>query len=359
VTEALLDVFKRHFFTDAGRLTKPQNASHFSVQVRYLKCQEHALLKLSGQHGLYVEPRIPDASAPSDEYQVVWLPQAGFSAAQHQSQCEPMSVGLARSGNRYGIRIPSAHFQQVFQKLKPEGLFLSPGTRQSWLCGPWPYGSDRKSIAKVFQGWPWQARPIQPAKAIKGGVLWLVQSVVDPPQTVYNLPHGQVMISKCDSAKEGTTESGSVVGPQSTVELCATSSTADPWLTKDPWQQALPKVPSQAVPNAVPSVAPNWQEMEDRVTQSILQKLPQDRMEVDDTSDRLHLLESQMQQMATRQQALEGTVMEHHKQNTVQVQSLQAQMMSHMEAQGAQIARMFDDQMSKLEGILSKKTRFE
>jgi len=51
--------------------------------------------------------------------------------------------------------------------------------------------------------------------------------------------------------------------------------------------------------------------------------------------------------------------MEHHKQNTVKVQSLQAQMMSHMEAQGAQIARMFDDQMSKLEGILSKKTRFE
>ena len=82
-------------------------------------------------------------------------------------------------------------------------------------------------------------------------------------------------------------------------------------------------------------------------------------MEVDDTSDRLHLLESQMQQMVSRQQTLEGTVMEHHKQNTVQVQSLQAQMMSHMEAQGAQIARMFDDQMSKLEGILSKKTRFE
>lgn len=359
VTEALLDVFKRQFFTDAGRPTKPQNASHFSVQVRYLKCQEHALLKLSGQHGLYVEPRTPDASVPSEEYQVVWLPQASFSAAQHQSQCEPMSVGLARSGNRYGIRIPSAHFQQVFQKLKPEGLFLAPGTRQSWLCGPWPYGSDRKSIAKVFQGWPWQARPIQPAKAITGGVLWLVQSVVDPPQTVYNLPHGQVMISKCDSAKEGTTESGSVVGPQSTVELCATSSTADPWLTKDPWQQALSKVPTHAVPNAVPRVAPNWQEMEDRVTKSILQQLPQDRMEVDDTSDRLHLLESQMQQMVSRQQTLEGTVMEHHKQNTVQVQSLQAQMMSHMEAQGAQIARMFDDQMSKLEGILSKKTRFE
>jgi len=129
----------------------------------------------------------------------------------------------------------------------------------------------------------------------------------------------------------------------------------DPWLTKDPWQQALHKVPMPAAP----SVVTNWQEMEDRVAQSVLQKLPQDRMEVDDTSDRLHLLETQMQQLTSRQQNLESSVTEHHKQHTAQVSSLQAQMMSQMEVQGVQIARMFEDQMTKLEGILSKKGRYE
>lgn len=115
--------------------------------------------------------------------------------------------------------------------------------------------------------------------------MWLIQSVEDPPNTVYNMQHGQVMISKVDSIREGMTEAGSVAGPQSTVELCATASTQDPWLTKDPWQQALHKVPLPAAP----SVVTNWQEMEDRVAQSVLQKLPQDRMEVDDTEDRFDL----------------------------------------------------------------------
>ena len=181
-TEVLLDVFRRQFFTDGGRPTRPANATHFSVQVRYLKMQETALLRLSGHHGLYVEPRVPDATVPSDEYQVVWLPQATFPTAQHQLQCEPMGIGLARSGARYGIRVTAAQYQQVFQKLEPDGLFLSPGTRQVWHCGPWPYGCDRKSLSRVFSDWKWQARPLQPAKPINGGLMWLIQSVERPSQ---------------------------------------------------------------------------------------------------------------------------------------------------------------------------------
>ena len=168
--DVLLDVFKRQFFTDGGRPTKPMNASHFSVQIRYLKAQELALLRMSGLKGVYVEPRTMDASSPSDEYQVVWLPQATFHTAQHQSQCEPLSLGLARSGKRYGLRVTAQQFQTLFSKLKPDGQFLAPGTRQLWQCGPWPYGSDRKSISKIFSEWKWQARPLQPAKAIDGGV---------------------------------------------------------------------------------------------------------------------------------------------------------------------------------------------
>ena len=167
--DVLLDVFRRQFFTDGGRPTKHAQASHFSVQVRYLKSQEMALLHLSGQHGIYIEPRVPDASGPSDEFQVVWIPHATFSAAQHQSQCEPMSLGLARSGKRYGLRVLAKNFQEVFQKLKPDGQFLAPGTRLTWQVGPFPYGSDRKSISKVFSEWNWQARPLQPAKPIPGG----------------------------------------------------------------------------------------------------------------------------------------------------------------------------------------------
>jgi hypothetical protein len=148
---------------------------------------------------------------------------------------------------------------------------------------------------------------------------------------------------------------GSAVGPQSTVELCAATSSHDPWLVRDPWQQAIQQMPKQPGPN----VFSHLQELEERMTQNILDKLPQDRMETDETENRLQLLEHQMTQLATRHQSLEQTVTENHRQNSAQVQTLQAQMMSQMEVQSCQMARMFEDQMTKLETILSKKGRYE
>lgn len=188
--------------------------------------------------------------------------------------------------------------------------------------------------------------------------MWLVQSVVDPPNLVYNMQHGQVMISRCDSVREGMAEHGSVIGPQSTIELCSTATAADPWTIQDPWQQALNKMPAQPPP----TMTPQLQELEERLERSILEKLPMDRMdrmETDDTEDRLQTLERQMQQLATRHQALEGQVSENHRQNTAQVQTLQAQMMSQMEVQRTHMSNMFEDQMSKLETILAKKGRHE
>ena len=353
--EVLLDVFRRQFFTDGGKPCKAHQASHFSVQIRYLKTQELAVLKLSGTNGLYAEPRVTDATAPSDEYQVVWLPQSTFAQVQHLAQCEPYSVGLARTGRRFGIRVTAQNFQQLFQKLKPDGQFLAPGTKQNWLCGPWPYGSDRKSLAKIFAEWQWQARPLQPARPIQGGVMWLIQSVLDPPQAVWNMKHGQVVVSKCASANVSMLEHDHVVGPQATVELCSSTAAQDPWLVQDPWQQTLSKIQVPAAPNMVSQL----QDIEDRLEKSLLAKLPCERMEVDDSDQRIHQLEQQVMALAGKQQNLEHTVNEHHRQNTAQVQSLQSQMMSQMETNRSQMAPMFEDQMSKLEAILAKKGRFE
>eukprot|EP00435_Cladocopium_sp_Y103_P020978 s358_g5.t1 len=345
--EVLLDVFRRQFFTDGGRPTKSAQASHFSVQVRFLKSQQLTMLRLSGVNGIYVEPRLPDSSAPSDEFQVVWLPQATFATAQHEAQCEPASLGLARSGKRYGIRVKAMHFQQLFQKLKPEGQFLAPGVKQNWCCGPWPYGTDRKSLARIFAEWNWQARPLQPAKPINGGVMWIVQSVADPPNAVWNMKHGQVVVSKCESANAAMTDQGDVAGPQGTVELCSTASASDPWLVEDPWQTTLRQIPI----NPAPSMINQLQEIEERLEKSLMDKLPQDRMETDENEQRIQLLEQQVQTLAQRHQSLESTVHENHRQNTAQMQSLQTQMVTQMEASRTQMAHMFQDQMSKLETV--------
>ena len=99
--------------------------------------------------------------------------------------------------------------------------------------------------------------------------------------------------------------------------------------------------------------------MEERLEKSILAKLPCEKMETDEDEDRVHQLELQLQQLATRQQSLEGLVQEHHHQHTAQVQTLQTQMMSQLEVQRSQMKGMFDDQMCKLEAILAKKGRYD
>ena len=223
------------------------------------------------------------------------------------------------------------------------------------MCGPWPYGSDRKSLAKIFADRKWQARPLQPARQINGGVMWLVQSVLDPPDAVWNMAHGQVVISKCASTAVDMLENATVVGPQATVELCSSVNASDPWLVHDPWQQTVAKIQTPAAAQ----MTDHLQEIEDRLERSLLAKLPCDRMEVDDADQRICQLEQQMMTLAGKQQTLENTVTEHHRQNTAQVQSLQSQMLSQMETNRSQMAHMFDDQMAKLEAILAKKGRYE
>ena len=171
--------------------------------------------------------------------------------------------------------------------------------------------------------------------------MWTVQSIEDPPSTVWNMKHGQVVVSKCLSAHDSVADTSSVVGPRATVDLCtAQSAQVDPWLDRDPWQQAVTFAPAPTV-----AVATQLQELETRLEKTLLDRLPQDRMETDENEGRIALLEQQMQHLAQRHQTLETTVTEHHKQNTAQVQSLQAQMLSQMEVQRSQMAGLFEDQM--------------
>lgn len=169
-TDAVLDVFRRQYFTEAGRPTKGDQADYFAFNIRYIKKQERSLLAQSGANGIFVEPKTEDAAAPHTDFQVVWLPQLSHAEVKHRAQCEALSIGIARNGRRFGVRVASTHFQQVFQTLKPEALFLAPGPWVTWHCGPWPYGVDRKGLASVFRQWKWDARPLQPVQAVSGGM---------------------------------------------------------------------------------------------------------------------------------------------------------------------------------------------
>lgn len=280
-----------------------------------------------------------------------------FSAVAHQAKCEVDCLGIARTGKRFGLRVHITHFQRVFTNSKPDAVYLAPGNRVMYHCGPWPFGSDRKGIARILKSGGWECRPLQPLHHVPGGLMWAVQAVTEPPMTVLAMQHGQVLITRQDTKTLPPEPDATVVGHAKTVELCRQSDPpADPWLQHDPWSKAISLAP--AVPAAQP--APNvLHELEQRLEQSILAKLPTEKMEVDDQDQRLQLLESQVHQLTAKQAAMETTIHEHHQQNTAQVQTLQQQMKLQLDMQTQHMSSMLTEQMGRIEAILAKKPRTE
>lgn len=358
--EVLLDVFRRQFLNEAGRPVKWEHAASFAVVIRYVKSQEPQVIASSGKCGLYIEPKTEDAAQPSGDYQVIWLPQYDFATVSHKAKCEAQCVGVARSGHRYGLRVLTEHFQQVFSSVKPDAVFLAPGSRMVFQCGPWPYGSDRKGLARTLKASGWECRPLQPLKNVPGGLMWSIQANVEPPANVMNMHHGQVVVTRQDARATLPGPNMQVIGQANTVQLCSVpdGNGSDPWLHNDPWKQAANALP--APPVSAPAACA-LHELEQRIESKVLAKLPTqpDRMEVDDQDLRLQALEQQMHQLSNRQTALETTVTDHHAQNTAQVQGLQQQMMMQLDMQSKQMQGMLTDQMSRIEQILAKKPRTE
>ena len=350
--DAVLDVFRRHFYNDSGRPVSGESATHYGVMIRYVKQQERALLLCSGMYGIYVEPRTPDAQSPSDEFQVVWLSD-NFKDIQHKSQCETASIGLARNGPKFGIRVEAAMFQSAFQRLKPESLFLAPGKRSTYHCGPWPYGTDRKQLAKVFKDWKWDARPLQPVRSVQDGLMWSVQAITEPSEKVYPMKHGQVVVTKGAPELEKAVVP-EVIAAQQTKQLCQLQQSASVDLLQefDPWKGAVTK----AAPAQV-DVTTQLNDLECRLEKSILAKLPAENMETDAQDQRLTALEQQLAVLTDRQKGLENTVQDHHAQNQAQVQNIQTQMMAQLDVQGKKMQCMLDDQMQRLESVLTRRVR--
>ena len=68
----------------------------------------------------------------------------------HFKQTNPAVIGVARTGERRGLRVPAAQAQQIHALLKPDVMFLPNGPRMEFLAGPFPYGMDRAAIARAL-----------------------------------------------------------------------------------------------------------------------------------------------------------------------------------------------------------------
>lgn len=364
IRDPILDVWRRQFLRQGFKPCPPDQAEFFSVCLRIPQCLLETLLGASGTAGAYCEPRTADGKEILPEYTVVWAPRHSHQEIQHLMQTNPAVTGLARLGDRRGLRVKTALAKGIHQLVRPDAIYLPSGPKCQFSAGPFPYGADRLAVGKILAQAGWECRPLQPSTPCPGrGVMWLVQSTVDPEQSIVSTTNGDIMISKIKHEPASVAVSHTTVGSVATLALCekqaGTKIEADPWASNDPWRQYQPSQPAISGPQE------GLQQIEDRIQSAVLAKI-HSPMERDDLPDRVNALEGQVQQLLGKQQGLELQFHEHSAQHSQQINALQGQVTAqgqqlhgHLESQNQTMQLLFEQQMQQIRGLLAKRPREE
>ena len=368
VKEPIMDVWRRQFLSLNFRPVAPGKAAIFSVCLRVPTAILSNLLARSGHAGSYMEPRTPDGKQVMEEYVVVWAPRLSSSELAHMKQTNPAVLGLARLGERRGLRVMQAQAPAIHAIVRPEATYLPNGPKMQFSAGPFPWGSDRAAITKALKQVGWQVQALQPMQPVPGkGSMWLIQSVDNPPETILCTNHGEVVITTHKAGNQPSKPVGNfTVGSVSTLSLCGPASVppvqeTDPWLQGDPWGPYNKTKQTHPVTAASDGI----QQLEERIQTAVLAKLPVS-MDQDDMPQRLHSLEEQVHLLMGKNQNLESQFHEFSAQSNqqfavvqTQIQQQSTQFHGQLESQSQSIQAMFEQQMNQIRGLLSKRPREE
>ena len=360
--DPILDVWRRQFLRTGFKPCPASKAEIFSVCLRIPMCILEALLAASGTSGAYCEPRTADGKEILGDYTVVWTQKHTPQEMQHLMQTNPAVTGLARLGERRGLRVHVNQAKALHQQVRPDTVFLPNGPKNLYTVGPFPYGADRQAVAKTLQQAGWESRPLQPTAPCPGrGTMWSVQATDDPEHPIVVTTCGEIVITRQKPEQQLPARSPTTVGSAATLALCgadkASKPDQDPWATNDPWKQYHP------AGNAI-ATGPNegLQQIEERIQSAVLSKL-QPPME-DDLPDRVHALEGQVHQLLAKQQGLESQFHDFSGQHSQQINALQNQVTAqaqqlhgHLESQNQNMQSLFEQQMQQIRGLLAKRPR--
>ena len=191
IQDPILDLWKRQFMKYGFKPAEPSKADMFCVSIRVPMCLMERILNKSGAAGAYIEPRSADGQQVLQEYMVIWATRLSHRELMHLKQTNPAVVGLARIGDRRGLRVSADQAQKVHQVVRPDTLFLPQGARVQYIVGPFPFGVDRQGISMAMRNVNWQCKPLQPATPPGRGAMWLVQAVTEPPNSIVHTTHGE------------------------------------------------------------------------------------------------------------------------------------------------------------------------
>eukprot|EP00435_Cladocopium_sp_Y103_P031905 s305_g8.t1 len=186
----IIDVWDRQFLSEKLTKCRPGEASLFMSCFRVEHVGEGIDLQSSGRAGHYIEPRTVDGRGPDQSFRVIWL-KADKQEAMLACQSTIQGNSLVRSGKRFGIRVKLADAESVHKQHKPTTPFLDGDKLLTFHAGPFPHGTNRAALLKLFSQWQWPARPCQPkSRAPNGlGVDMIVAKVLSKLPTAAKTAH--------------------------------------------------------------------------------------------------------------------------------------------------------------------------
>ena len=379
LADPLMEVWGRQWLTQSYMTVIPSEAEIYGAHIRVPECLQIQLQHYSGQSGVYLEPKHIDGRSPSTAFQAIWLPKHSYADIVVLKQQTSAVLGVARSGTKYGVRCLAEKAQELHRLIKPGGMFLPPGRKLDFLVGPVAFGTLKTSIASMLASIDWLARPVQPVSAAShiNGVMWRVQSVSPPPRNVVATDQGDIVITSLTESVTAPRQGPTVVAAPKTLELCTETSAAkkiDPLQVYDPWEiNSCSKFGKGGGTNCPADF------LEQKVVDAVLARLPKQQMDVDSThesqamADKVQTLEMQVRELHDGQSHLHQMVVEQGRSNAQQFNQLEAavtdnatrlgnfqhQFKAQLEQQQSQLDSLFQQQMHRIEDLLSKKQRTE
>ena len=200
----ILDVWDRQFLDAKFGRAPPVKAEIFSVLLRITARAARIMVADSGQDGLYFEPRSANGRQPCSAFKVVWIPRkTKQEVLMLQTQLKHKSE-VVRYGQRFGLRIENSHAEEAHGFLRPEVAYLNGEAVESYKVGPLPFGTTKQGMNELMKEWNWPERPVQPTGQSQDntGVFWQVHATAMPSHWIYQLAHGDVLISRDTRSKE-------------------------------------------------------------------------------------------------------------------------------------------------------------
>ena len=359
----VLDVWDRQFLTLKLTKANQHEASLFAVNIRIKSSVAFAILAHSGTDGVYLEPRSSNGRQPCESHQVVWLHRKNYREAVLAKQMTDAHTTLVRNGERYGLRVANNQAESVHQAHRPDLPYIPGVSLKKFKVAPIPYGSTRQSLTSVFKKWNWAARPISPLGQTpdRNGMVWSVQAADMPSHWIYQLAHGDVLIT-LESANQETqpAKQSNVVASSKTLQslkepwqMAAQQGKEDPWKHRDPWQNGSGKELS------VGQVASLQANLEAAIDRKLQDKGFEDTSMPDDVDQRVQNLESQVSQLTQNMQSFQQQQSSHNQAMYSQIQAVDQKVEQQQGSLQTFLDSRLESQMQRIEMLFAKRGRHE